>query len=51
MLMTPEDRELQEEMRLAQLMTDNPMAYEQEMIDANLNPRVTNGGGEETRRA
>jgi len=30
------DQELLEEMRLAQLMTDNPVAYEQEMIDANL---------------
>lgn len=30
------DPELREDLRLAQLMTDNPVAYEQEMIDANL---------------
>ena len=34
------DRELLEDMRLAQLMTDNPVAYEQEMIDANLDEQV-----------
>jgi hypothetical protein len=33
-----EDRALLEEARLAQLMTDNPAAYEQEVIDALQNP-------------
>ncbi len=34
------DRELMEDLRLAQLMTDDPVAYEQEMIDANLDRQV-----------
>ena len=51
MQMSDEDLTLMEEMRLAQLMTDNPMAYEQEMIDAHVQPRVTNGSGEDSRRA
>lgn len=48
---SPEERELTEEIRLAQLMTDNPLAYEQEMIDQNLNPRGANVSGEDSRRA
>jgi hypothetical protein len=48
--MEAEDRAaILEEIRLAQLMTDDPMAYEQEMIDANLNPRVVNGSGKDGR--
>lgn len=36
---TADQREIQEDLRLSQLMLDNPFAYEQEMIDANLDPR------------
>lgn len=43
-LLTPEDREVQEEIRLSQLMTDDPVAYEQEMIDATFNQRVPTDG-------
>lgn len=49
--LSDEDKALMEEARLAQLMTDDPMAYEQEMIDAQIFPRVTNGGGQDDRRA
>lgn len=38
--LSSEDRALLEDARLAQLMTDDPLAYEQEMIDQQLNPRV-----------
>ena len=41
------DPELMEEMRLAQLMTDDPVAYEQEMIDANLSNAGDTNGNEE----
>ncbi len=47
LVMTAEDQELREDMRLAQLMTDNPVAYEQEMIDATSNEQVLNGGRED----
>jgi hypothetical protein len=35
--LSDEDRELLNEARLAQMMTDDPGAYEQEMIDALVN--------------
>jgi hypothetical protein len=34
--LTEEDKLLMEEVRLGQLMTDDPMAYEQEMIDSHI---------------
>lgn len=48
--LSDEDKSLLEESRLAVLMVDSPLAYEQEMIDAQLSPRVVNGGGEDPRR-
>lgn len=44
MLLTPEDEELRESLRLAELMTTDPVAYEQEMIDANLSGQDPNDG-------
>lgn len=46
--MSAEDKAILEESRLAQLMTDNPLAYEQEMIDAQISPRVMHDGGEDS---
>ncbi len=40
----PEIDALREDVRLAQLMTHNPAAYEQEMIDANLSEQETDAG-------
>lgn len=37
LILTDEEKEVMEELRLAQLMNDDPLAYEQEMIDVNLN--------------
>ncbi len=43
----PEYDALKEDVRLAQLMTHDPAAYEQEMIDANLNEQETDAGQED----
>lgn len=34
--LTPEEKQVLEDARLSQLMTDDPLAYEQEVIDAKL---------------
>lgn len=41
--MSDEGKEIAEQARLSQLMTEDPLAYEQEMIDANLYPRDMDG--------
>jgi hypothetical protein len=38
---TADQKELLEEMRVAQLMIDDPEAFEQEMIDSQIGQRVT----------
>lgn len=41
--LSDEGKEIAEQARLSQLMTEDPLAYEQEMIDANLYPRDMDG--------
>lgn len=41
---------LLEDLRMAQLMTDDPVSYEQEMIDANLNKQAEDDAIEDYRR-
>lgn len=45
--LTPEAKELLEEMHMAQLMTDDPVAYEQMQIDAHLDTKAVNDAKEE----
>jgi len=47
---TEEGISLLEELRRAQLMTDDPLAYEQEMIDANLDRQAVDDAIEVHRR-
>lgn len=44
---TPEAKALMEEMHMAQLMTDDPVAYEQMQIDAHLDTKAVNHAEEE----
>ena len=45
--LSEDDKTLMEELRLAQLMTDDPLAYEQEMIDSHTRPRGTGDSRED----
>lgn len=49
-LLSMDEKVLMEELRLADLMTNDPMSYEQEMIDAQLQPQVPHANdGQEPR--